>query len=467
MKKRATKKLLLINPRNQRFTGLSVSRSNRIPPLGLGIVAALTPADWEVEIVDENVSPFVHQDADLVGLSADTASVTRAYELAAALLEAGIPTVIGGLHASMVPEEAGRYVDTVVVGEAEGAWGKVISDFEAGKMGSLYEGERVKLEGWPRPRHDLFKKAFFGVVQTARGCPMNCEFCSVTSFNGGQYRQRPIEEVLDELETVSNKFLFFADDNISPRGEEYEERAIALFEGMIKRKIKKWWWCQASLDFAGNERVLAAAARAGCQMVFMGIEAEDRDTLTDLNKKTSLRADPDHFGEAFDRIHKHGIAILGAFIYGTDSDTPEKLRRRTDYIRDCGVDSLQATVLTPLPGTRLFERLEKEGRLAFSDFPADWDHFNVTEVAFEPALMTREELWEEITRNWKITMNRPAIGRRAYRTLRSTGRPVAAGWGLGVNVKYRELAWAVMERYATGTRAFEGGSESPSKGGQR
>jgi radical SAM superfamily enzyme YgiQ (UPF0313 family) len=467
MRKPVSKKLLLINPRNPRFTGLSVSWSNRIPPLGLGIVAALTPGDWEVEIVDENVSPFVHRHADLVGLSADTASVTRAYELASSLREAGVPTVLGGLHASMAPGEAGRYVDTVVVGEAEGVWGTVISDFEAGKMGPLYQGQRVKLEGWPRPRHDLFKRAFFGVVQTARGCPMNCEFCTVTSFNGGQYRQRPIEEVLDELETVSNRFLFFADDNIAPRGKEYEERAIALFEGMVRRKIKKWWWCQASLDFARNEKVLAAAARAGCQMVFLGIEAEDRETLMDLNKKTSLRADPERFSEAFDRIHQHGIAILGAFIFGTDSDTPEKLRQRTDYILGCGVDSLQATVLTPLPGTRLFERLEKEGRLAYSDFPGDWDHFNVTEIAFEPALMTRDELWEEMTWNWRTTMNRPAIMRRAWRTLRSTGRPVAAGWGLGVNLKYHQLAWTVMERYPAGTGAPEAGPRSPSKGGVR
>ena len=445
-----TKKLILINPRNFRFTGLNVSRTNRIPPLSLGIIAALTPDDWDVEIIDENFSPFKYKDADLIGLTADTATATRAYEIASEYRVNGVHTVMGGIHASMLKDEALRYVATVVSGEAESVWTDVISDFESGEIKPFYEGERVELEGFPFPRHDLFRRHFFGIVQTSRGCPSDCEFCSVTRFNGGSYRQRPVEEVLDEIETIPQRILFFADDNLIPKG--YEARAINLFEGMIRRKIKKQWWCQASLDFSQNEEVLELAARSGCKMVFMGIEAEDEEALLEMGKKPNIRAGTQTYSEVFENIHKHGITILGAFMFGFDSDTREKLRSRTDYILNCTVDSVQATVLTPLPGTRLFEKLERENRLLYTEFPGDWDRYNVTEVVYEPFQMTEEELWAEMSNCWRTVLNRPEIAKRALRSILLTGKIASGIWGFGVNSKYRKLAFSLCRW----ERAFEG-----------
>jgi len=434
-------RLLLVNPVSPRRYGLSANRISRFPPLGLGIVAALTPGDWEVEIADENFEPFQFRDASLVGLTAFTAAATRAYEIAGLYRERGIPTVLGGIHDSMLPEEALRYVDTVVIGEAEGVWARVIADFEAGNMQRTYRGEWPNLKGMPKPRHDLFHPGYgFGSIQTSRGCPMDCEFCSVAAFNGRRYRQRPVEEVLDELEAIRQKRVFFVDDNLIGYGKRAAERAIALFKGIIERGIKKDWLCQASLNFAEDEEVLEYAARSGCRVVFLGVEAESTDALTDVNKRVNLRMGVDAYEEAFRRIHRHGIAVLGAFLYGTDSDTPEALRRRTEYILGSGVDAIQLTYLTPLPGTRLFRRLLDEGRLLYTDFPADWDHYYMTEVTHRPLLTEPQELRDAMRAINERLYARSSIWRRAARTWRDTRSVATAMWARSLNMGFRNVA---------------------------
>jgi radical SAM superfamily enzyme YgiQ (UPF0313 family) len=350
------RKLVLVNPVNPARTGLTINRSSRFPPIGLGIVAALTPGHWDVALVDENWEPFAYREADLVGITAFTASANRAYEIAAAYQERSIPVVMGGIHASMCPDEALRFVDSVVVGEAETVWPQVMADVETGQLQPVYQGEWQDLVDAPRPRRDLFHPDYmFASVQTSRGCPMDCEFCSVTAFNGRRYRRRPPEEVLDELETIPQNMVFFVDDNIIGYGRESRDQALQLFRGMVERKLDKWWFCQASLNFADDEEILHWAGRAGCTMVFLGLEAEEVDALAKVNKRLNLNRGIETYAEAFRRIHRAGIAVLGAFIFGIDGDTPSKLRRRTSYMIRSGVDVMQTTFLTPLPGTRLFD----------------------------------------------------------------------------------------------------------------
>ncbi len=437
------RKLVLINPVNPARTGLTVNRSSRFPPIGLGIVAALTPESWQVDLVDENWEPFAFCDADLVGITAFTASARRAYEVAAAYRERGVPVVMGGIHASVRPEEALQFVDAVVVGEAETVWPRVVADAEAGRLERLYRGEWPDLAGAPRPRRDLFHPDYmFASVQTSRGCPMDCDFCSVTAFNGRRYRRRPPEEVLDELEAIPQKMIFFVDDNIIGYGKASREQALQLFRGMVDRGLDKWWFCQASLNFADDEQVLHWAGRAGCKLVFLGLEAEEVDALAEVNKRLNLRRGVGTYDTAFRRIHRAGIAVLGAFIFGVDGDTPHKLRRRADYMIRSGVDVMQTTYLTPLPGTRLFDRLEREGRLLYTDFPQDWDRYDMTEVIHRPQHMSPAALSQAMREANRRMYAWPVLLRKALRAWWGTRNWMAAMFAWQSNINYRHVASA-------------------------
>ena len=436
------KKLLLVNPVNPGRVGLTVNRSSRFQPLGLGIIAALSPSDWKVEIADENFAPFEFRNADLVGLTAFTANINRAYEISSRYRKKGVPTILGGIHSSMCQEEATKYADAVVVGEAESVWPQVISDFESGKLQEVYKGDLVDLESIPQPRRDLFHPGYmFGSVQTSRGCPMNCDFCSVTIFNGSRYRKRPVEKVLDELQTIPQKMVFFVDDNIIGYGKDDEERAIALFKGMVERGIKKEWFCQASMNFANNEEVLEYAAQSGCRMVFLGLEAENKDALEKVNKRMNLKMGVDAYAETFRRIHRHGITVLGAFIYGLDGDTPEKLRQRTDYILKSSIDMMQVTFLTPLPGTRSFNRLREEGRLLYTDFPSDWVHYDMSEVTYNPLSMNREELTKVMRESTRRLYDPWTMRRKFMKTWLATRSLRTAMWAYTSNKNYRNVAF--------------------------
>ena len=435
------KKLILINPVNRNRIGLTVNPSSRFPPLGLGIVAALTPDDWSIKIIDENFECFKYEDADLVGITSFTASVTRAYELAGFYRAQGIPTVLGGIHASMLPDEALHFVGTVVIGEAETVWPKVISDFRRNNLQRVYRAGFSELRDMPKPRHDLFHPGYlFGSIQTARGCPMDCEFCSVTALNGHRYRQRPVEEVLDELEVLPEKMVFFVDDNIIGYGRAAAERALLLFKGMIERGIRKDWFCQASMNFADNEEVLAYAGKSGCRMVFLGVEAETVEALGETNKKLNLKVGVGEYKEVFRRINRHGIAVLGAFIYGMDSDTPRTLRRRTNYILRSGVDVMQTTYLTPLPGTRLFGMLDEQGRLLYTDFPGDWSRYDMTEVIHNPLLMKPHELARAMAESSQRLYNRRTLYRKFIKTWYTTRDFTTAMWAYSSNCNYRNVS---------------------------
>jgi radical SAM superfamily enzyme YgiQ (UPF0313 family) len=434
------KKLLLINPVNNARSGFSVNRSSRFPPLGLGIVAALTPPSWDVELVDENFTTFDYRESDVVGITAFTSAAKRAYEIAATYRSQGTPVVMGGIHASMCPDEARQFVDAVVVGEAESVWDQVLADALAGRLQKTYQGTWLDPSELPVPRRDIYSNNYlFASIQTARGCPLGCDFCSVTAYNGRRYRRRPTTEILDELETISNDLLFFVDDNIIGYGSQCQQQALELFRGMVERGLKKRWFCQASINVADNTEVLEWAGRAGCRMIFLGIEAEDDDALTEVNKRLNLKHGTTSYEETFDRIHGAGIAVLGAFIFGMDGDTPEKLHRRADFMINSGVDVMQATAMTPLPGTELFSRLQQDGRLLFTDFPHDWVRYDLTDLVHQPLHMDRLDLWRSIQECVQRIYDPAVLKAKAKQTLKTTGSGEATEFAYRANMNYRTI----------------------------
>ena len=435
------KRLLLINPANPYRKGYLLRRESKIAPLGLGIIASLTPGNWKVRIWDENFRPFQFREADLVGITAVTATVNRAYEIAARYREKNIPVVMGGIHVSFLQEEATRYADSVVIGEAEGAWPEVVKDFESGRLRNTYPSASSDLKGIPQARHDLFHPGYlFAPIQTSRGCPMDCDFCSVPAFNGNRYRLRDPEAILGEIESVDKPLLYFVDDNIIGYNTTAEEHAVRIFEGMIRRGIRKEWFAQASLNIAAKEEILKLAARSGCRMLLVGMESEDPAALASSNKQLNLKMGTGYYREACRKLHRYGINMLGAFIFGMESDTAGSIRRRTGYICRSAVDVTQASVLTPLPGTKLFRKLEEEGRILCQRFPGDWQHFHFSDVVFRPAHMTAEELARETDRSYRRVTGMGYLCMRFVRTLWNTRSLRSAVWAWKTNLNYRKVA---------------------------
>jgi radical SAM superfamily enzyme YgiQ (UPF0313 family) len=269
---------------------------------------------------------------------------------------------------------------------------------------------------------------------------MDCEFCSVTAFNGRRYRRRPAEDVLAELETISQKMVFFVDDNIIGYGQTCREQALALFKGMVERKLDKWWFCQASLNFGDDEEVLRWASRAGCKMVFLGLEAEDLDALEEVHKQLNAQRGVNAYTRVFHRMHRAGIAVLGAFIFGMDGDTSDKLHRRSAYmVHNPGIDVMQTTLLTPLPGTRLFDRYQREGRLLYTNFPRDWEHYDMTEVVHRPGCLEPVQLSQIMQKLNRQMHAWPVLLRKALVTFLQTRNMTATMFAWNSNINYRNV----------------------------
>jgi radical SAM superfamily enzyme YgiQ (UPF0313 family) len=388
------KKLLLINPVGRK-SGFLLSKISTFPPLGLAYVAAATPAGWEVAIIDENIDQFEFIEADLIGITAFTSNINRAYEIAGIYRERNIKIVMGGIHASMNPDEALQYCDTVVIGEAEGIWGKVIHDFEHGKLSQIYNGPQINLSEFVlKPRRDLFHQDYFWhPVQTSRGCPFDCNFCSVSKHLGKQYRQRGPEDVLDELAEIKSQYIVFVDDNLIGHSIDNKNSAAELFLGMIQRKLNKKWWMQTSINAVDDERVIELAAKAGCMFVFIGFETINDGMLNGMAKGINLKVGVKNYKNVVDTFHKYGIAVLGAFIIGNDNESLNYYKVLSDFLIASGIDMIQISILTPLPGTRLMEQLSKDGRILFGNFPTDWDKYRFSYVVHSLHGIESEEVY--------------------------------------------------------------------------
>jgi radical SAM superfamily enzyme YgiQ (UPF0313 family) len=435
-------RLYLINPRNPLvcLTRVSESRWNHYrvwKPLGLTTLAALTPPEWEITIFDENVRVPDYAGLprpDLVGVTAFTSQANRAYELAADFRGRDVPVVMGGIHATMRLEEAMARVDSVVTGEAEGVWAQVLADARSGALRPLYAGAHADMDEIPPARHDLLNGDYaFGSIQTTRGCPLNCSFCSVTAFNGYRYRQRPIEHVVQEFGEIREKLVLVVDDNLIGTSRSHIARTKELFRAMIRAKLRKRWIAQVTINMADDEELLTLAAKAGCAGVFIGFESPKAEGLKEIGGKFNMHNGRD-FADSVRRIQRHRILVAGSFILGLDTDEAGIGRRIADAAIRYGVDALNTLFLTPLPGTRLWNEMESQHRLVVNSFPEDWEYYTLTFPVAGYRHLSCGEIVREMETCEGTFYSVRHILRRVGRSFRLRNRPLVA---LVANLSYR------------------------------
>lgn len=378
-------RLYLINPFNP-LVSMSHAKQSRWQkyrlwkPLGLLTIAGQTPPEWQVTVIDENLGVpdyAAMPTPDLVGITAFTSQADRAYKVAAEFRARGVTVIMGGIHATVCTDEAIQHMDCVVAGEAEQVWPGVLQDFQQGRLQRIYEAGHADMSEAKPARHDLLPTGYaFGSIQTTRGCPLDCSFCSVSVLNGKRYRHRPIDDVIAELRTVREKLVLIVDDNLIGTGRAHIERAKELMRAIIRAKLGKKWMCQVTINFADDEELLALAHKAGCKGVFIGFESPTNRGLAEIGKKFNVRKRRDH-REAVLRIQRHRICVMGSFIMGLDADTAGIGKRIARTASHYGLDMLNVLFLTPLPGTRLWDSMQSEGRIAANDFPHDWKYYTL------------------------------------------------------------------------------------------
>ncbi len=454
-------KLYLINPANPLVSIIKVKESRwnhyRVwKPLSLMVLAGLTPPGWEIKILDENLGRPDYPSMpvpDLVGITAFTSQANRAYEVAEYYRSRGVPVVMGGIHATICLDEVIERVDSVVTGEAEGVWARLLEDFRKGMLKRRYDGGLSKVERIPPARHDLLDTGYaFGAIQTTRGCPLNCSFCSVTSFNGAQYRQRPIADVVEEFRMIREKLVLVVDDNLIGTRAEHIERAKELFRALAKANLRKDWVGQATINFADDDELLELAAKSGCRGVFIGFESPTPEGLAEIGKKFNLLKNRD-IRASVRRIQKHNILVVGSFIIGLDVDKPGIGRLISRMASRYGVDNLNTLFLTPLPGTRLWDQMKAEGRIALDTFPGDWDYFTLTFPVARYKHLSLGGIIEEMKSCNLEFYSMPRVLVRVWDSVWRRRQPLISLVG---NLSYRKNFKMSREKYETFVRDLGG-----------
>ncbi len=410
----------------------------RLPCLSLLKVAALTPAGWEVTILDEATQPIdFDQSADLVGITAMTCTAPRAYEIADRFRREDIPVVMGGMHPSSLPDEALNHADSVVIGEAEGIWPQVLADVERGELQPVYRHTDgpPSLDRLPAPNWELYRgRGCLPVhfVETTRGCPLDCEFCAVTSFFGGRYRGRPLQDVLAELRNrrpfpgfVLKNLVFFVDDNIVGNRAYARELLHALAE------LKIQWLGHASVNLASDPEILKLCRRSGCLGVLIGFETLSPETMQSIGKKSRLRME---YLDAIQKIHDHGIGIDGSFVFGFDTDDEGVFDRTLDFVTRAKIEIPYFSILTPYPGTRLHERLAREQRILHRD----WSLYDTSHVVIQPRRLTTDQLQEGYLRVFREAYSPSCLAARMRET--TSCRPLFVPMNFGFRDGVEKLA---------------------------
>jgi radical SAM superfamily enzyme YgiQ (UPF0313 family) len=427
-------RIMLIAPAIEELRVTGDRRSShkvfRFSVLSLLTVAACTDESHEVTIVDEQVEPIdFDQDVDLVGISFMTAHAPRAYEIAAEFRRRGVKTVAGGYHPTFLPQEAARHFDAVVAGEAEPSWPNLLRDASSGSLQQVYRAtDFVDLATLRQPpRHLLRRNGYITVntVQTGRGCPNGCRFCSITRFFNRTHRQRPVDDVIEEVGALKDRFVLFIDDNITAD----PDYARCLFRRL--RPLGKNWVSQSSITVADDPQLVRLAAESGCVGLFVGLETVSTASLAEANKSFNR---VEEYRAAVRLLHDHGIGVESGIVFGFDHDTVDVFERTLATIDRLELDAIQASIFTPLPGTALFQEMDATGRI----LDRNWRHYDFRHVVFQPRRMAPEQLQQGA--DWVIRefYSLPRVARRLARNVRDLGLRPTLLMTLPVNLGYRQ-----------------------------
>ncbi len=398
-------RILLVSPKSN-FPD-STPAWLRIPQLTLPILAGLTPHEHEVLTVEEEFKPLpTDQHWDVVGITAMTATAPRAYELASLFKHNGAKVILGGIHPSVLPHEAAQFGDAAVVGEAEGMWQKVLCDVERNRLEKIYHNSQPDISKSPLPVRRRIR-SFFGLqfyvmpIMVSRGCPYDCEFCCVHSVYGRRPRHIPIEHIVEDIKGTGAKQIMFLDDNIGG----VRSYAMRLFAAL--RPLKVSWYGQASVRFVLDDELFDAAVSSGLEALFVGVESIEPEARKRMRKSVPST----HLYEkAIERCRSAGVIFHASLIFGLDEDTPHVFERTLEFLLRNSVPSISPCILTPYPGTPLFKRLMREGRILHTN----WSYYDHTTVCYQPKNMAPEELAEKYLDFRKRFFSYSSIIQRGY-----------------------------------------------------
>jgi radical SAM superfamily enzyme YgiQ (UPF0313 family) len=415
-------KLLLITASAPEIRLVRRSRFLNFQQITMPYLAARVPAGWAVIHVDEEAEEIDwNVDADVVGITFHTPSAAHAYEIAAHFRSRGMCVVMGGPHVTLLPEESSQYANVIFVGEAEGLWEEFLKGFEAGSYLSRYQQTSApSLENVPMARKDLFHRHDFtnGVLFATRGCPSECDFCTIAVMYPHKLRARPVAEVAAEYASFKGRVIIFWDDNLA--GDMLY--AKELFRAITP--YRKWWSSQASILVGRDDEFLDAAARSGCKQLFLGLESISQQSVAEVNKRFNR---VEEYLQIIERIHSHGIAVQAGIVFGFDHDTPEIFRETVDFLEEAGVQNATFNILTPFPGTPLFRKMEADGRI----LTRDWRKYNSrADVVYQPKQMSPAELLAGFRYANERFYSLPSIAKRLSRS------SAQLWWTLPLNLAY-------------------------------
>lgn len=380
-------------------------RKASLVPINLPLIAGLTPDNFEVKIIDENVQDIdFNETPDIVGITGMTAVINRAYEIADIYRKKGVKVILGGIHVSMLPDEALLHADAIVVGEVENVWQNLLLDFTNKQLKKSYKGTAYEfLAGKDSSvnRRLIDKKSYTmpNPIMTSRGCPHNCTYCSVTQFYGFRFRHRHVDDIIKEIENIDDRWIAFIDDNIYGDIRHSKE----LFKNMKSLKVK--WAGQGDMRIARNPELLQLARESGCEWLFMGIETISTENLKSIHKSFNMG---DQYKEAIAKIKSTGIKVFGSFIFGLENDDQSVFERTVQFGIDNKLDGANFYILTPFPGTELFAQMDKQGLLLHKD----WSKYDANHVVFNHKKLTKEQLEDGLIYAYKNFYSIPSIMKR-------------------------------------------------------